>query len=142
MSSAACTTKPAGAGSNSPTAEQLALAYRHLARPGWPSTLESALGHRVYGVAVRALARKLGRRSWAEAHASQRPHSLPVAAVPPTPSEPPANARAPRTPSGHAARPGPVGNLPQPLGYWPAQYARPGAGWVDRKRLAANDHDD
>lgn len=46
-----------------PTQELLAMAYRHLARPGWPATLADALAHRSYGTAVRGLARNFGRRS-------------------------------------------------------------------------------
>lgn len=43
-----------------PTAEQLRAAYARLYRaPTWPTTLDQALAHPVYGSAVRAVARRL-----------------------------------------------------------------------------------
>lgn len=44
------------------TAEQLRLAWRHVSRPGWPPTLEAALEHPAYAVALRGIARNLHRR--------------------------------------------------------------------------------
>lgn len=45
-----------------PTAEQLRLAFRQVSRPGWPTTLEAALAHPVYGVCLRGMACTLDRR--------------------------------------------------------------------------------
>lgn len=100
-----------------PTAEQLRLAWRHLARPGWPDTLAAALQHPTYGVCIRGLARQLGR--------AQPCVPAPVrhsgAYVPPTPT-------APRTTTSAA----------QALA---ARLAR-SAGTHDPRRLAAGDRDE
>lgn len=43
------------------TPEQLRLAYRHLYRPGWPSTVVDALAHPQHGAALRELAPRMAR---------------------------------------------------------------------------------
>lgn len=45
-----------------PSAEQLRLAFRHVSRPGWPSTLEAALAQPAYRVCLYGIARNLHRR--------------------------------------------------------------------------------
>lgn len=68
-----------------PTREQLQLAWRHLARPGWPDTLDAALAHRSYSVALHGLARQLARAPVCV----QPPQRTPSTAyVPPTPTAP------------------------------------------------------
>jgi hypothetical protein len=67
-----------------PTREQLVLAWRHLARPGWPDTLDAALQHPTYSVCIRGLARQLPRAP-ACVPAPVRNSS---AYVPPTPTAP------------------------------------------------------
>ncbi|HOW47343.1 MAG TPA: hypothetical protein PLB26_06780 [Rubrivivax sp.] len=72
-----------------PSEEQLRLAFRQLRRgPHWPATLELAMAHPVYSVAVRAVAINLHRGglplpavppAWRRSEAS----------VPPTPAAPP-----------------------------------------------------
>lgn len=109
------------------TREQLQLAYRHLARPGWPDSLDAALLVYSYATAIRGLARDLGRGYW---HAGNgRPHTLPTAPVPPTPCEPfPGHGR-------------PLGSIARPrsqLGTFPTPAQR---GAHDCKRAAANDKD-
>ena len=69
-----------------PTREQLQLAWRHLARPGWPDTLDAALAHRSYSVALHGLARQLAR---APVCTPPPPRTGRVAYVPPTPTQPP-----------------------------------------------------
>lgn len=64
------------------TAEQLLLAYRQLNRPHWPTTLESALAHPVYGPAVRGLAANLGCAAVCQAKAPTRPAGPPSTHVP------------------------------------------------------------
>ncbi len=57
-----------------PTPEQLATAYRQLYRsPQWPPTLEAALAHRLYGLAVRGVAWNMVRAS-ARKHAADARH--------------------------------------------------------------------
>ncbi|MEY2689165.1 MAG: hypothetical protein RL375_3363, partial [Pseudomonadota bacterium] len=75
-----------------PTREQLALAYRHMARPGWPSTLDAALQVHHYRICITQLARRMSRPGWT---AQPRPLQLLSAGapVPPTPAEPPPVAR-------------------------------------------------
>jgi hypothetical protein len=70
--------------------EQLVLAYRHLARPGWPQTLDAALAHHTYGTCLRGLARNLRRGAW-RPDAAPGVHN-PAASVPPTPATPPLQA--------------------------------------------------
>lgn len=108
---------------NEPSAEQLAMAWRHMARPDrGPRTLHAALADRVWGTCLRALARQLGRPRW---QAVQVVIGLPQGQpVPPTPTEPPATARRQHQASG------------APLGYWTKGRA------IDYKRAAANDRDD
>lgn len=79
-----------------PTREQLQMAWRHLARPGWPATLDEALAQRSYSVALHGLARDLAR---APVCVPAQPRN-PGAYVPPTPTAPPApaSARARATP--------------------------------------------
>lgn len=43
------------------TLEQLRMAWRHINRPGWPPTLEEALGNRSYSVCLYGIARNLHR---------------------------------------------------------------------------------
>lgn len=73
--------KPAPA---EPTPEQLVMAYRHLARPGWPDTLAAALAHPTYGVCLRGLARQLNRAP----ACVPAPVRRSTAWVPPTPTAP------------------------------------------------------
>lgn len=61
------------------------MAYRHLCRPGWPSTLDAALANHNYCVAITQVAQNLGRPAW---HTSQ-PHGLPKLPAPPTPAQMP-----------------------------------------------------
>jgi hypothetical protein len=112
-----------------PTTEQLELALRHLWRPGYPRTLAEALEHPTFGPCVKGLAGNLSRRS-PQAH---KPHRLPVAPVPATPTEEPARTR--RKPVGSLAS----GEAASQLGTW-KRLNHP--GWIDRKRAAANDLDD
>jgi hypothetical protein len=67
-----------------PTREQLVMAYRHLARPGWPGTLDAAMAHATYSVCIRGLARQLNRTPACVA----APVRTPKAYVPPTPTAP------------------------------------------------------
>lgn len=121
-----------------PSREQLQMAFRHYAGPHWPATLEEALARPAYRDVITMLARRMGRATWQAGSAPQ--HSLPRGYVPPTPTAPPAVAKAqPRTLN--TAPRVPVGNLPQPMVFWPsAQKAATGPGWIDRKRAAGNDH--
>jgi hypothetical protein len=70
-----------------PTREQLALAFRHMARPGWPSTLDAALQVHHYRICITGLARRMSRPPWT---AQLRPLHLGDngSTVPPTPFEP------------------------------------------------------
>lgn len=118
-----------------PTLEQLRLAYHHMARPGWPSTLEAALQVHRYRICITGLARRMSRPGWT---AQPRPLQLLSAGapVPPTPTEPPRVARALfnlRTPDETAQR------NATGLGVWTR--AKP-AAWLDVKKLAANDTGD
>lgn len=76
-----------------PSAEQLALAYRHLARPGWPTSVEAAMARHSYATALRQVARILHRGAW------RPPGHTPLmslrAHVPPTPTEPPQRQKTP-----------------------------------------------
>lgn len=65
-----------------PTTEQLQLAFRHLARPGWPNTLEEALQDRRVGGLVRGLARSLNRVKAKAAPAQPQPAWAPTAIRP------------------------------------------------------------
>jgi hypothetical protein len=108
-----------------PTREQLAMAYRHMANPGWPPTLEAALQVHHYSICIHGLARRLGRATWT-------PMARPLAHVPsqPVPPTPTAPRAVPRN------RAGGGGNS---IGLW----LRPNPPqWIDGKRLAANDRDD
>lgn len=111
------------------TTEQLELALRHLRRPGTPQTLEAALAHPTFGHCVKGLARTLSRRPM-PAH---KPHRLPTAPVPPTPTQ--ESARTRRLPVGSLAS----GEAQAQLGTWKRTKQ---LGWIDRKRAAANDFDD
>lgn len=112
-----------------PTTDQLELALRQLWRPGYPRTLDEALAHPTFGHCVRGLARNLGRAS----APATRPHRLPTAPVPPTPTHEPSRPR--RPPVGAMA----PGEAQARLGTW-KRALQP--GWIDRKRAAANDLDD
>jgi hypothetical protein len=118
-----------------PTREQLALAFRHMARPGWPSTLDAALQVHHYRICIVGLARRMSRPAWT---ALPRPLHLVDngATVPPTPAEPPKVERA-RGP----LRDGPHAPGTTSLGCFPRRGAShlPGA---DFKRRAANDTKD
>ena len=110
-----------------PTREQLQMAYRHLANPHWPGTLDEALARWAYRKILISQARVLNRPQWHGA--THNGHSLPRGPVPPTP-EPPF--RGTDRPAGSIARPG--GNL----GGFPTPAQR---GANDCKRAAANDID-
>lgn len=100
--------KPTSSGAqHEPSAEQLQLAYRHMARPGWPNSLDAALAHRVYGPCIRGLARNLRRGAW-RAGPAPGLHN-PLASVPPTPAaprmpSPPHKPKAAKTPHWDAKR--------------------------------------
>ena len=100
-----------------PTAEQLQMAYRHLANPSWPPTLDEALARQAYRVAIYAVARNLGRPRWMGA--PRGASTLPAGPVPPTPTAPPERAAA----------------APKRARYFPANA-------FDGRRAAANDRDD
>jgi hypothetical protein len=116
-----------------PTLEQLRLAYRHMARPGWPSTLEAALQVHTYRICITGLARRMSRPEWKP---QPRPLHLVAngATVPPTPTVPPAVPR-----SRGPLREGP--HVPGTTNLGSFHRARP-AQWLDVKRLAANDIED
>lgn len=65
-----------------PTTEQLQLAFRHLARPGWPETLELALKDRRISGLVRGLARSLHRAKATAFPAQPQPAWAPAAIRP------------------------------------------------------------
>jgi hypothetical protein len=58
-----------------PSQEQLKMAMRLLARPGWPTTLEAVLSSPVYGPLVRILARRMNRPSWMNRGSSELPNA-------------------------------------------------------------------
>lgn len=101
------------------TAEQLAIAWRQMRRPlTWPGTLEEAMADPsrekcIRGYA-RSLARSVGRPPFRPTGAAPA-HSLPAAAVPPTPAE------------------APVRRLPPTRQHMPR---------FDARKAAANDFDD
>ena len=118
-----------------PTREQLLMAWRHMRRPGWPATLDEALQLHHYRICITGLARRMGRPGWT-------PSSLPLqlmsagAPVPPTPRSPPVVARQRLkllTPDELAQR------NAAGIGVW--SRTKP-AGWLDVKKLAANDTED
>jgi hypothetical protein len=116
-----------------PTREQLLLAYRHMARPGWPSTLDAALQVHHYRICITGLAHRLGRPGWT---AEPRPLQLMSAGapVPPTPAEPPPVARGRMNLRHDAAL------RPEVSGAGISLWARTRPpGWLDVKKLAAND---
>lgn len=113
-----------------PTREQLQMAYRHLANPHWPGTLDEALARLVYSKILISQARVLNRPQWHGA--THNGHSLPRGPVPATPEAHElytGNGR----PTGSIAR-GPA----RPLSSWPTPEQR---GAHDCKRAAANDTD-
>ncbi len=124
-----------GTPADMPTAEQLALAYRHHADHHWPATLEEALRRPAYRAVILQLARRINRPAWQAR--TGRQHGLPSAPVPATPADPSArpSAAPPRSPYSQAT------GLPTPLAHWPKAKTM-GPGWVDHKRAAANDKDD
>lgn len=118
-----------------PTRQQLELAYRHMARPGWPSTLDAALQLHHYRICITQLARRMGRPQWQPA--GNRPRlGLPGASVPPTPAQPVSTPRQ-RQLEAMAAGRADMRNLM----FWPRD-SRYRPGGPDRKRLAANDTED
>lgn len=120
-----------------PTEEQLALMYRHLARPGWPTTLEAALAHRVYGPCLRQAARttNLNRGAWRPAAVAPVALGLCHAHVPPIPT---VQRQVPKA----VVRGGSVMHT-TPIAYWGhSRTTTPQWLGADRKRLAANDKDD
>ena len=79
------------------TREQLQLGFRHLARPGWPATLDEALQHPVREAAIRGLARQLSRAPLCPQQPPSRTR-LAGPPVPPTPTEPPVRKQAAQQP--------------------------------------------
>lgn len=118
-----------------PSAEQLALAYRHHADHHWPATLEEALRRPAYRAVILQLARRINRPAWQAR--TGRQHGLPSAPVPATPADPSAQAGAAPTRSPYSKATG----LPTTLQHWPKARTM-GPGSVDCKRAAANDKDD
>lgn len=118
-----------------PTLEQLQLAYRHMARPGWPSTLEAALQVHHYRICITQLARHMGRPQWQQP-ASRPRVGQPCAPVPPTPTQAQSTPRQRQQEAMAAAR-ADMRNLM----FWPRD-TRYRPGGPDRKRLAANDLED
>jgi hypothetical protein len=130
-------TKPDDTVDLPPSREQLQMAYRHLAQPGWPSTLDAALASKPHCIAITQVARRLNRPTWQQGNS----HSLPRLPAPPTPTmEPGAGSRAdgrshlskakgPKTALGSFARPTPLGMLSNPHRF-------------DAKKAAAHDLDD
>lgn len=76
-----------------PSDEQLALAYRHLARPGWPTSVQAAMAVHSYATALRNVARNLNRGAWRPPGRTPL-FSLP-SIVPPTPTQPPGRQKTP-----------------------------------------------
>jgi len=111
-----------------PTEEQLRLAYRHLYRPGWPTTFEAAMASHTHSICITGRARDLRRASFCNAVPR---HGLPCGPVPPTPTEPP-NALA----AGRRS----LNSLAKAAPRTPSARLKPSG--VDLKRLAANDKDD
>lgn len=99
-----------------PSREQLQMAYRHLARPGWPNTLEAELAAPALRHQLHAQAATLGRPSWQQRQAVHASHSLPRAPVPPTPGV--YDGPAAHRPAGSIAKPQQLGTG---LSIWPAQ---------------------
>ena len=113
-----------------PTREQLQLAYRHLANPHWPPTLDEALARWAFRKVLHSQARVMNRPQWHGA--THNGHSLPRGPVPPTPEQHElytVNGR----PAGSIAR-----GAARPLSAWPTAADR---GAHDCKRAAANDTD-
>lgn len=116
---------PAPAAAAPPTAEQIAMAWRHLRnRAGCPDTLDAALAHPVYGRCVHGLAVNLSRRAAPTgqlgAAASAAANLGPCRHVPPEPSMP----------------------LPQTRSSTLRLAPRRGTRGIDLKRAAANDTED
>jgi hypothetical protein len=120
-----------------PTELQLRLAYRRIARPGWPP-FEKAITTFPWIDVLEPRARQLNRPGWSATHAGPA-HSLPTGPVPPTPEV---------DTHGHAR---PIGSIarfkPQqrPLAPWPTAGQRgmhSVVGTHDCKRAAANDRDE
>jgi hypothetical protein len=76
------------------TKEQLALAFRQLKRPGWPSTVEDAMKDHTRAQLIRGMARQLSRTKF---NAGSRPPFTPASAppVPCTPCSQPARRQFP-----------------------------------------------
>lgn len=120
-----------------PTREQLAMAYRHLSRPGWPATLDAALASHPHCVAITQVARQLNRPAWRPCSG----HSLPQLPAPPTPAMAPgagaradgrshlSKAKGPKTALASFSRPTPLGMLQNPNRF-------------DARKAAANDRDE
>jgi hypothetical protein len=125
-----------------PTPEQLAMAFRHLARPGWPCTLELALEKHSYRTALVQVARNLGR---AKATA-KRMHALPQLPAPDTPGPRELTGSAKYGRSPYSIATGPMTELTSWRGSSPKQMMA-GAPHIQRKyfdvrKAAANDLDD
>lgn len=132
-----------------PTREQQQLAYSHMARPGWPPTLEAALAIYSYRTAINGLARRLHRPAFGQRTGPG--HTLPKLPAPPTPTEPPPVVRGKAQAAQTKALQASFTGLPEPLGTFPRTTKGPGwlgctatnaPGAPDRKRLAANDRDE
>jgi hypothetical protein len=76
------------------TEGQLALAFRQLKRPGWPSTVEEAMHDHVKAQLIRGMARWLSRQPF---NFGSKPPFTPAGAppVPSTPSSAPARRQVP-----------------------------------------------
>ena len=75
------------------TDEQLQMAFRHLARPGWPATLEAPLAHPILSICLRALAINVRRGGVGGGPTYQAPTPTGAPPVPLTPVQPPVKAR-------------------------------------------------
>lgn len=71
-----------------PTEEQLLLAFRELYRPGRPASVEAMLAHPTWCIALRAVAKDLGRAPSRTSCPPPRtlPHAPPVPPVQPDPT--------------------------------------------------------
>lgn len=85
------------------TEEQLLLAFRHLRRPGWPTTLELALQDPARAGCIQGWARQMNRQRFISSHLG--PRSVPTGQpVPPTPTAPPPRQLLARGPAFDARR--------------------------------------
>ncbi len=86
------------------TTEQLEMARRHLARPGWPATLEETMRDPARAGCIRGLARSFSRGGTATEPRYVPPTPQHAPPVPPTPTEPPTRKQAHLAPKRTAAR--------------------------------------